>query len=46
MRTYYMPESNASQADKLWTWLRTGNRFRPSFPGVTQTNMELCRTCG
>lgn len=51
MGTYYMPAPNASMANKLWTWLRTGDRFRPSFPRAIQFQTSSfcnarCAFCG
>lgn len=36
MARYFMPERGASYANKVWTWLKTGKRFRPSFPRTVE----------
>jgi MoaA/NifB/PqqE/SkfB family radical SAM enzyme len=36
MARYYMPERGASYLNKVYTWLKTGKRFRPSFPRTVE----------
>lgn len=43
MARYFMPERGASYLNKLWTWLRTGKRFRPSFPRTVEfQTLSVC----
>jgi MoaA/NifB/PqqE/SkfB family radical SAM enzyme len=36
MAEYYMPRRGAGFLNKIYTWLKTGKRFRPSFPRAVE----------
>lgn len=43
MARYYMPERGAGYLNKLYTWLKTGKRFRPSFPRTVEfQTLSVC----
>lgn len=43
MARYYMPERGASYLNKVYTWLKTGRRFRPSFPRTVEfQTLSVC----
>lgn len=43
MARYYMPSRGASYLNKVWTWLKTGRRFRPSFPRAVEfQTLSVC----
>lgn len=43
MAKYYMPAPTDGLVKKLWTWARTGRRFRPPFPRTVQ--FQTLSTC-
>lgn len=43
MAQYFMPPRGASYLNKVWTWLKTGRRFRPSFPRAVEfQTLSVC----
>ena len=43
MARYYMPERGAGYLNKIYTWLKTGKRFRPSFPRAVEfQTLSVC----
>ena len=43
MARYYMPERGAGYLNKVYTWLKTGQRFRPSFPRTVELQtLSVC----
>ena len=43
MAQYYMPERGAGYLNKLYTWLKTGRRFRPAFPRAVEfQTLSVC----
>ncbi len=36
MARYFMPPRGASYLNKVWLWLKSGRRFRPSFPRTVE----------
>lgn len=43
MARYFMPSPDDGRMRKIWTWIRTGKRFRPSFPRAVQ--FQTLSTC-
>jgi MoaA/NifB/PqqE/SkfB family radical SAM enzyme len=43
MAQYYMPQRGAGYGNKLYAWLKTGRRFRPSFPRAVE--FQTLSTC-
>ena len=43
MAEYYMPKPGAGFLNKVWTWMKTGKRFRPSFPRTVEfQTLSVC----
>jgi len=43
MALYFMPERGANILNKLYTWIKTGKRFRPSFPRTVEfQTLSVC----
>lgn len=43
MAEYYMPQPGAGFLNKVWTWVKTGKRFRPSFPRTVEfQTLSVC----
>lgn len=43
MAEYYMPKPGTGLLNKVWTWLKTGKRFRPSFPRTVEfQTLSVC----
>ena len=43
MAEYYMPKPGTGLLNKIWTWLKTGKRFRPSFPRTVEfQTLSVC----
>ncbi|MDR2076421.1 MAG: SPASM domain-containing protein [Desulfovibrio sp.] len=43
MAEYFMPKRGAGFLNKIYTWLKTGKRFRPSFPRAVE--FQTLSTC-
>jgi MoaA/NifB/PqqE/SkfB family radical SAM enzyme len=43
MAQYYMPKRGAGYANKIYTWLTSGRRFRPAFPRAVE--FQTLSTC-
>jgi MoaA/NifB/PqqE/SkfB family radical SAM enzyme len=43
MARYFMPPRGAGYLNKVWMWLKTGRRFRPSFPRTVEfQTLSVC----
>ena len=43
MAEYYMPARDAGYLNKIYTWLKTGRRFRPAFPRAVEfQTLSVC----
>ncbi|MCL1939766.1 MAG: SPASM domain-containing protein [Desulfovibrionaceae bacterium] len=43
MARYFMPPRGAGYLNKVWLWLKTGRRFRPSFPRTVEfQTLSVC----